>query len=326
VNKIRQTARFIAPMECLPVEKIPQGAGWTYELKLDGYRLEAVKTSGKVSLYSRRGHDHTQRFDYIAHALKSLPDETVIDGELVALDEQGHPSFNLLQNFRSAASHITYYAFDVLIHNGKSVMELPLSERRVILEEVLQPTAHNGLSHVSSRAPEMVQFVRTHRLEGVIAKRANSRYQPGKRTGLWTKTRINLAQEFVIGGYIPSHLGIDSIAVGFYKGKDLHFAARVRAGFVPATRSQVFDTLKHLKRARCPFVNLPEKTEGRWGEGFTAEKMKEAAWLKPEAVALIEFLEWTRADQLRHAKFISLRDDKDPGKSFGKLKEWSDNE
>ena len=109
-------------------------------------------------------------------------------------------------------------------------MELPLSKRRVILEEVFKPTEHAGLSHVSSKAAEVVQFVRTHRLEGVIA---NSRYQPGKRTGLWTKTRINLVQEFVIGGYIPSHLGIDSIAVGFYKGKDLHFAARVRAGFVP---------------------------------------------------------------------------------------------
>lgn len=315
MDKNRQTARFVKPMECLPVEKIPQGAGWTHELKLDGYRIEAIKTGGKVSLYSRRGNDLTQRFDYVAHALQSLPDETVIDGELVALDEQGRPSFNLLQNVRSAASHITYYAFDILIHNAKSVMALPLSQRRLILEEVFQPTAHTGLSHVSnSTAAEMVQFVRSHGLEGVIAKRADSRYQPGKRTGLWTKTRINLAQEFVIGGYIPSHLGIDSLVVGFYKGKDLHYAARVRAGFVPATRRQVFDTIKHLQSVRCPFVNLPEKTAGRWGEGFTAEKMEKAVWIKPEAVALIEFLEWMGGDHLRHTKFVSLRDDKDPRK------------
>jgi len=315
VDKNRQTARFIEPMECLPVARIPEGAGWTYELKLDGYRIEAIKTSGKVSLYSRRGHDLTQRFDHIARALQSMPDETVIDGELVALDEQGRPSFTLLQNFRTAASHITYYAFDILIHNAKSVMELPLSERRVILERVFQTSAHTSLSQVSnSTAVEMVNFVKAHGLEGVIAKRADSHYQLGRRTGLWTKTRINQAQEFVIGGYIPSHLGIDSIVVGFYKEKDLHYAARVRAGFVPATRRQVFNALEHLQSTRCPFVNLPDKEAGRWGEGFTSEKMKKAVWIKPEAVALIEFLEWTGGDHLRHTKFISLRDDKDPRK------------
>jgi bifunctional non-homologous end joining protein LigD len=121
--------------------------------------------------------------------------------------------------------------------------------------------------------------VRSHGLEGVVAKKADSVYQPGLRTGVWTKTRINLGQEFVIGGYIPSHLGVHSIVVGFYKGKDLYYAARVRAGFVPASRRQVFDAIKHLKAAKCPFVNLPEKEPGRWGEGFTAEKMKEAVWL-----------------------------------------------
>ena len=116
----------------------------------------------------------------------------------------------------------------------------------------------------------------------------------------------------MIGGYIPSHLGVDSIVIGFYKGKSLHYAARVRAGFVPTTRRQVFDAIKHLKAAKCPFVNLPEKEPGRWGEGFTAEKMKEAVWLKPQAVALIEFLQWTGADHLRHTKFVGLRDDKEP--------------
>jgi bifunctional non-homologous end joining protein LigD len=160
----------------------------------------------------------------------------------------------------------------------------------------------------------MVNFVRSHGLEGVVAKKTDSVYQAGLRTSAWTKTRINLGQEFVIGGYIPSHLGVDSIVVGFYKGKDLYYAARVRAGFVPTTRRQVFDVIKHLKAAKCPFVNLPEKEPGRWGEGFTAEKMKEAVWLKPQAVAQIEFLQWTGADHLRHTKFIGLRDDKEPSK------------
>jgi ATP-dependent DNA ligase len=111
-------ARFIKPMECLPVEKIPEGDNWTYELKLDGYRLQAVKAGGKVIFYSRRGIDLTKRFEHVAKALASLPEETVIDGELVALDEEGKPNFNLLQNFRSAGSHIVFYAFDILIHKG----------------------------------------------------------------------------------------------------------------------------------------------------------------------------------------------------------------
>ncbi|HEY4049462.1 MAG TPA: ATP-dependent DNA ligase [Acidobacteriaceae bacterium] len=128
------------------------------------------------------------------------------------------------------------------------------------------------------------------------------------------KHRITLGQEFVIGGYVPSNLSLDSPVVGFYRGRDLIYASRVRAGFVPATRRQVFEQIKHLKTERCPFGNLPEKTAGRWGQGLTAEKMEECVWLKPEAVAQIAFLEWTGADHLRHTKFIALRDDKDPRK------------
>jgi bifunctional non-homologous end joining protein LigD len=193
-------------------------------------------------------------------------------------------------------------------------MQLPLSKRHAILARALEPGDPVGLSQVSDKtAAQMLRFVRSHGLEGVIAKRADSVYQPAKRTGYWTKTRINLAQEFVIGGYIPSNLGVDSIVIGFYKGKDL-YAARVRAGFVPATRRAVFESIKGLKRVKCPFVNLPEKEPGRWGQGFTAEKMKEAVWTWAEAVAQIEFLEWTDANHLRHTKFVGLRDDKDPRK------------
>jgi ATP-dependent DNA ligase len=139
-------------------------------------------------------------------------------------------------------------------------------------------------------------------------------YQPGQRTGLWSKYRINLGQEFVIGGYTPGTHGLDSLVVGFYQGKEFRYAARVRAGFVPATRREVFEKTKGLTTSKCPFVNLPEKQTGRWGQGLTAEKMKECVWLRPEAVARIDFLEWTGADHLRHTKFVALRDDKDPRK------------
>ena len=182
----------------------------------------------KTTLYSRRQNVLNRRFPYITKALDHLPDGTVVDGELVAMGPDGHPDFNLLQNFRSAEPHITYYAFDILVHKNRDLTQLPLSERRALLRSVLKPNDHVDLSEVSDRsAAEMLSFVKKQGLEGVVAKRSDSIYQPSLRTGLWSKHRINLGQEFVIGGYIPSNLGVDSLVIGFYRGKDLIFAARV---------------------------------------------------------------------------------------------------
>jgi ATP-dependent DNA ligase len=129
-----------------------------------------------------------------------------------------------------------------------------------------------------------------------------------KRTGLWRKYRVNLGQEFLIGGYTAGN-PFDAIIIGFYRGKDLIFAGRIRAGFVPATRREVFAKIKGIKIAKCPFANLPEREPGRWGQGLTAEKMKSCIWVKPETVVRVDFAEWT-ADKLRHTKFVALRDDK----------------
>jgi bifunctional non-homologous end joining protein LigD len=277
------------------------------------YRLEAVKSKGKVSVYSRRHNVLNQKFGYIVDALKKLPDETVVDGEIVAVDEEGHSNFNLLQNFRSAQLKIHYYAFDVLMHKGKLLTERPLGERREILAKILPRNDHISLSAVGTSASQMLTFVKEHGLEGIIAKRADSIYEPGKRTGLWSKYRINLGQEFVVVGFTPGN-PFDALIVGFYRGKDLMFAGRVRAGFVPATRREVFAKIKGLKIAKCPFANLPEKEPGRWGQGRTAEKMKSCIWVKPQVVVRIDFAEWTGGDKLRHTKFVALRDDKDPRK------------
>jgi len=130
-------AGFIETVDCLPVSRLPEGPKWTYEIKLDGYRLEAVRSAGRTTLYSRRQNVLNQKFHYIATALKDLPDDTVIDGELVALGPDGRPDFNLLQNFRSAESRILYYAFDILVYKGRNLTELPLSERRAILSSVI---------------------------------------------------------------------------------------------------------------------------------------------------------------------------------------------
>jgi len=309
-----ERASFIETMDCLPVTKVPTGPEWTYEVKLDGYRLEAVKTKGKVTVYSRRRNVLNEKFGYIADALEKLSDETVLDGELVAMDEKGRSDFNLLQNFRSAQLKIHYYAFDVLVHKGKRLTDRPLAERREILAKILPRNAHVSLSVVDKSADQLLKFVKAHGLEGVIAKRTDSVYEPGKRTGLWSKYRINLGQEFVIGGYTPGTAGFDALIVGVYQGRDLMFAARVRAGFVPATRREVFAQIKGLKTKTCPFTNLPEAQPGRWGQGLTAEKMKGCIWVKPEAVVRIDFAEWTGGEKLRHTRFVAMRDDKDPRK------------
>jgi DNA ligase D-like protein (predicted ligase) len=306
---------FIESMQCLPVLKLPQGREWSYEVKLDGFRLEAVKRNGETTVYSRRGNILNRKFHYIATALKKLPDNTVLDGELVALDPKGKSDFGLLQNFRSAESKIHFYVFDLLVLKGRDVSQQPLDERRALLTKILPRNDHISESAVEHGSfAKLMKFVKQHGLEGIIAKRSDSPYEPGKRSGLWQKYRLNLQQEFIVGGYTRAANGFDSLIIGFYRGNDLIFAARVRAGLVPAMRREVYAQLKGLKIKKCPFVNLPQTDPGRWGQGLTAEKMKQCVWLKPETIVRIDFAEWTSGDHLRHPKFAGLRDDKDPRK------------
>jgi ATP-dependent DNA ligase len=139
----------------------------------------------------------------------------------------------------------------VLVHKNRDLRQIPLSERRKVLESIIRPNDHLAFSTVTDRsAKEMVKWITDQGLEGVVAKRADSVYQPGLRTGLWSKHRITMGQEFVVGGYTPSANGVDALVVGFYRGKDLIYAGRVRAGFVPATRKEVFSKIKHLKAAK----------------------------------------------------------------------------
>ena len=308
----KRKAEFIEPMDCAPVSKLKDGPGWLYEIKLDGYRAVAVKSDGGVSLFSRRRKSFDHHYPLIVEALAELPEGTVVDGEIVALDESGRPNFNLLQNFRSEASRIHYFIFDLLICDDRDLTRLSLSERRKLLKSL---KLVSGRIHIAEQfeasANDMLAAVRQQRLEGVIAKRKDSQYEPGKRTGSWVKYRVNRGQELVIGGYIPGPHGFDSLIVGYYRGKDLVYVARVRNGFVVASRLQVFEKIRHLVSQKMPFVNLPDSHKSRWGDELTAEKMKECVWLRPEAVAQIEFLEWTEADRLRHAKFVGLREDKD---------------
>ncbi len=310
----KRKAEFIEPMECAPVTKLLDGPGWVYEIKLDGYRAIAVKSDRVVSLFSRRHKSFNHQYPQLVEALGELRDGTVVDGEVVALDDSGRPNFNLLAQFRSGASRIHYFIFDLLVCNDRDLTGLPLSKRRELMKSALK--LRSPLIRIAEQfevtASEMLAAVREQQLEGVIAKRKDSLYEAGKRSGAWVKCRVNRGQEFVIGGYIPGPHGLDSLIVGYYRGNDLIYVARVRNGFVPASRRQVFERIRHLVSPTMPFANLPDTHKSRWGDELTAEKMKKCVWLRPEAVAQIEFLEWTEADRLRHSKFVALRDDKNP--------------
>ena len=307
------SARFIEPMLLLRTDSLPSGEQWLYELKLDGYRAIAFKRNGNVSLRSRNDNDFNVRYPAVVKALAKLPDDTVIDGEIVAFDSEGRPSFNALQNYRSAPAPVVFYVFDVLVLSGTDLRRVPLQKRRELLEKKVLPKLPEPVRYsapLDAELPVLIQSVKAHGFEGLVAKRWNSPYEPGLRSGAWMKMRVNRGQEFVIGGYTRGTKTFDALIFGYFEGERLIYVARTRNGFTPATRAQLFRKFKGLEISECPFANLPEARSGRWGQGLTKAKMAECQWLKPVLVAQFEFLEWTGDNHLRHSKFVGLREDK----------------
>jgi DNA ligase D-like protein (predicted ligase) len=302
-------------MLLLRTDSLPSGDQWLYELKLDGYRAVAFKRDGKMHLRSRNDNDFTTRYAGVLKGLAKLPDNTVVDGEIVAFDEDGRPSFNALQNYGSAATPVLYYIFDVMVLAGRDLMRESLDARRALLERKVLPKVSAPVMYAEPLNAELAVLIRSVKeqgFEGLVAKRRTSTYEPGLRSGAWMKMRVNRGHEFVIGGYTRGTNTFDALIFGYYDGNDLIYVARTRSGFTPAKRAQLFKTFKNLETDRCPFVNLPEGKSGRWGQGLTKEKMAECQWLKPVLVGQFEFLEWTVDNHLRHSKFVGLRDDKDP--------------
>jgi DNA ligase D-like protein (predicted ligase) len=306
-------AKFIQPMLLLRKEKLPESEDYQYELKFDGYRALAIKSGGKIQLRSRNDNDFNARYPGIVKALAPLPDDTVIDGEIVALDPEGKPSFNLLQNHGSSGARIHFFIFDLLVLKGRDVMGKSLTERRELLEMHIFPKMEEPIRYspvLEAGLKDLIQSVKAQALEGLVAKRRDSKYEPGLRSGAWLKMRVNQGQELVIGGYTPSAKNFDALVIGYYEGPNLIYAARTRNGFTPASRAELFKKVKPLEIKECPFANVPEKKAGRWGAGLTVAKMAECRWLKPVLVAQYEFVEWTEDGHLRHSRFIALRDDK----------------
>ncbi len=305
---------FIPPMQCESVADLPEGPNWQYEIKLDGYRALAYCRGANSEILSRNNNRLDPDFPALRRAIEVLETGLILDGEIVALDPRGRPSFNALQNRGGAAPVIAYYVFDVIGYRGKSLAGLPLRKRREVLEALARQFRDPVRLSAALNAPpaDIVAAVREQGLEGVVAKRLDSLYEPGLRSGAWRKMRLNKGQELVIGGYIPAGDNFQSLLAGYYEGDRLIFIAKIKNGFVPETRRAVFERFRGLGATKCPFANLPEANNARRGKALTAEAMKDCCWLKPELIVRVDFAEWTKADHLRHSKFAGLREDKDP--------------
>ena len=298
-------------MMALAAQTLPSGSEWTYEVKWDGYRAQLIAEGATVYLASRNLKNITKQFPAVAAAGAGLRAKAAhLDGEIVALDADGRPSFQALHHWTLAGLSIVYYAFDLLNHDGRDLMREPLEDRRAALSEVV---AGSGilLSEPLPGSPARIEAaVRGLGLEGVVAKRRRSAYTPGRRSGAWIKVRFSRRQEFVIGGYKPNAGTLESLVVGYYDGTGLLCAGKVRNGLTPHIRTDLFARLQPFVTPRCPFSNLPSSTSSHWGEGITDDEMKALRWVKPRLVAEVSFVEWTRDGNLRHAAFVALREDK----------------
>ena len=311
-------ARFIDPMKPRLVKDPPAAGDWIYELKFDGIRLIVVKTDKKVSLLSRNKNELAGRFPEIVEAVRNLPSrECVIDGEVVALDDEGRSSFQLLQarEIEGRKSPVYFYAFDLLQLDGKSLIGLSLEARKNVLQKLCadagDPIRYSGA--IGEEAKPLLKEVKRRGLEGIIGKQRNSVYEPGRRSGAWIKLKCVNEQEFVIGGYTPpqgsrKHFG--AILVGYYKNKKLVFAGKVGTGFTAKSLATLHRKFQQQERESCPFVDLPSKQNGQWVQEITPSMMRKMHWVNPVFVCEIKFAEWTRDNKLRAPVFVGLREDK----------------
>jgi bifunctional non-homologous end joining protein LigD len=312
--------RFIEPMKPRLLETPPTGGDWIYELKFDGIRAIAIKNGSKVNMMSRNENELRSRFSEIADAVKKLPiQECVIDGEVVALDEKGRSSFQLLQahEMEGHKSPICFYVFDLLQLEGRSLVKLPLAQRKEILRQICEsagdPIRFSG--EIGSDASRLLAEVKRRGLEGIVGKQRNSAYEPGRRSGEWIKLKCVNEQEFVIGGYTPpggSRKYFGAILVGYYENNRLAFAGNVGSGFTTKSLSTLYKQFRREERNGCPFADLPSKQGGQWTQGITPSMMRKMHWVNPVFVAQIKFAEWTRDNKLRQPVFLGLREDKNP--------------
>lgn len=298
----RKLSKYITPMLATAVDEVFDSDEWLFELKLDGYRAIAEISNGKVLLYSRNGLDLTTHYPVVTAALKKIKKKMIVDGEIVWLNEKGLPDFQRLQNRKTAdAQAIVYYVFDILQYQDKDVKGLPLTERKALLQRVLPVSAAIRYSdHVTGEGKKLFRLVKSKKMEGIMAKRADSIYMPGVRTREWLKIKHHHSQEAIIIGYTEprgarTHFG--SLLLAQYKKDKLHYIGHAGTGFNEKALAAIMKTMQPFVTAKKP---VPDsiKPNGK------------VTWLLPKLVCEIEYSEITREGIMRHPVFKGLRPDK----------------
>jgi bifunctional non-homologous end joining protein LigD len=274
---------------------------WMWEPKLDGYRIIAFRNHRQVTLRSRRGLELAATFPGVAAAIAEQGADMILDGELVAFDPLGKPSFNALQNAEKGTP-VVFYAFDLLHFAGIDLRKTPYADRRRYLAQCLLPSPLVQLVHAADDGVELYAAAVASGFEGVIGKRKQSKYEPGKRSASWLKVKSTASEDFVVGGYTKgkgARESLGAILVGYWEGKDLRYASHVGSGFDGKSLPEVQARLEPLKRKTCPFTEKPEINAP-------------TTWVEPRVAVEVKFQGWTGDGSLRAPVFLRLRDDVDP--------------
>jgi bifunctional non-homologous end joining protein LigD len=310
--------RYLEPMRATLATKPFRDEDWLFEVKWDGYRVEAVVRDGKVSLFTRNGHDAEAYFPRLLTPPTWIEArEAIVDGEVVALDDGGRPDFGLLQERISAGRTgrpvpLVFQAFDLLYLDGRSLLDVPLEQRKRLLELVVRPTSRVQVAPaIETEGVAFFEAAKAQALEGIVAKHRRSRYEPGRRVSTWLKIKARPEQELVVGGWTPGEgtaAELGAVVVGVYEGERLRFAGKVGSGFDGRTRKELRARLEALETEAPAFDPAPAPDHrGRWGGDLAGVR-----WTRPELVIRAEIGGWTRDGHVRQTAFKGLEPGRDP--------------